>query len=395
MKSFWKIVVTVACVAVICGGVITWQLNKAKANERKLAEAARVCRISAEEGDAKAQSSLAYMYSHGEGVPKDNTEAVRWYRKSADQGDARGQNGLGYKYEYGQGVTLDYAEALRWYRKAADQGYAKAQVSLGSMYYYGYGVTQDRAEAARWYRKAADQGYAKTEYDLGRMYDYGEGVTQDQAEAERWYHKAADQGDEYAQRALGLKGPGLSTFRKINYAVMTIGFFLLLIGPRLPVWRLPNRQQRTSALAGILGLSYVALSLFGAYRFSICQPGSAIGAFYFAKNLLAGIAVVLALSLIWPGIAKPRSAKVALVIIGMLFIGFNIFIFAIAHRNLANLAPAIRLVSGIDGHLIGLSLPLAIFLWRSNKKPSGDEGVVSEAAASEIPDESGDESDQA
>jgi hypothetical protein len=42
MRSFWKSAVAVSGVAVICGAAITWQVYKAKANERKLAADARI-----------------------------------------------------------------------------------------------------------------------------------------------------------------------------------------------------------------------------------------------------------------------------------------------------------------------------------------------------------------
>ena len=52
----------------------------------------------------------------------DYAEAVKWYRKAAEQGHARAQYSLGFMYYNGRGVPQDYAEAMKWYRKAADQG---------------------------------------------------------------------------------------------------------------------------------------------------------------------------------------------------------------------------------------------------------------------------------
>ena len=34
----------------------------------------------AKQGNAKAQYNLGWMYSHGEGVPKDDKLAAKWYR---------------------------------------------------------------------------------------------------------------------------------------------------------------------------------------------------------------------------------------------------------------------------------------------------------------------------
>ena len=62
--------------------------------------------------------------------------ALREWRSLADQGDARAQFRLGYMYDKGSGVPQDHAEAMRWYRKAAEQGHAKAQYNLGVIQYH-------------------------------------------------------------------------------------------------------------------------------------------------------------------------------------------------------------------------------------------------------------------
>lgn len=387
MKMFWKIAIPATCVALICGAAITWQVNKAKANERKLADAAAVCRQSAERGDAKAQFDLGHMYYHGQGVQQNLVEAAQWYHKAAEQGHAKAQYGLGYMYQLGQGVPQNYTEAARWYRKAADQGYAKAQTNLASMYGQGLGVPQDYAESIRLYRKSADQGDATGQDGLGFVYYHGYGVPQDRAEADRWYHKAADQGDEYAKRALGLKGPGLSTFSKFNLSVMFLGCLLILVSSRLPSRRLRDRQRRTATLAGLLGITFVAMSVFGSYHFGIRQPGSAVAAFYFAKSLLGGIAVVMFLSIVVPESAKPRGAKIALGISGILFIAFNVL--AMAHHDLVRLTPTIRTFSLVNGQLVGLSVSLATFLWLAYKKSRLEPNRNREIAAPEAPAASG------
>jgi TPR repeat protein len=64
----------------------------------------------------------------------DYATALRLFRPPADQGDARAQFALGWMYQYGKGVPLDYAAAIKWYRLAADQGLAGAQAFLGGMY---------------------------------------------------------------------------------------------------------------------------------------------------------------------------------------------------------------------------------------------------------------------
>ena len=134
------------------------------------ATAMRLLRPFAEKGNVVAQFDLGVMYaSDGQGVKQDNAEAVKWYRKAANQGYAKAQAGLGFMYERGQGVQQDYAEAVKWYRKGAEQGNAIAQFDLGVMYEHGEGVEQDNAEAVKWYRKAAEQGDANAQTALDQL----------------------------------------------------------------------------------------------------------------------------------------------------------------------------------------------------------------------------------
>jgi len=109
----------------------------------------------AEQGDAKAQFNLGYMYRFGDGVPEDKAEAVKWHRKAAEQGDDIAQFMLGVMYELGEGVPSDAAEAAKWHLKAAAQGHAPAQHKVGVMYYDGSGVPKDYVEAYAWLSVAA------------------------------------------------------------------------------------------------------------------------------------------------------------------------------------------------------------------------------------------------
>jgi TPR repeat protein len=90
----------------------------------------------------------------------DYAEAARLYRILAEQGDTDAQATLGAMYDYGQGVSQDYAEAVRWHRKAAEQGHAGAQHGLSYMYGTGQGVPQDHVLAHMWANLAAAQGEA-------------------------------------------------------------------------------------------------------------------------------------------------------------------------------------------------------------------------------------------
>ncbi len=124
----------------------------------------------------------------------DYAQALKIFRPLAAQGDASAQLNLGVMYAEGQGVPQDYKEAVKWFRLAAAQGNAQAQSTLGNMYAEGWGVIQDYKETAKWLRLAAAQGNAQAQNNLGFMYDEGQGVIQDYASAHMWYNLASSAG---------------------------------------------------------------------------------------------------------------------------------------------------------------------------------------------------------
>ena len=88
-------------------------------NKQDYATVLRLLRPLAEQGDARAQFNLGFMYAKGQGVPKDYVQAVKWYRLAADQGNAGAQFNLGFMYRNGQGVPKDYVLASMWRNLAA------------------------------------------------------------------------------------------------------------------------------------------------------------------------------------------------------------------------------------------------------------------------------------
>ena len=162
-------------------------------------------------GDAAAQWWVGFSYDQGlSGQAIDQKEAVKWYRLAAEQGNARAQANLGFMYAQGQGVLQDYKEAVKWFRLAAEQGNANAQGNLGAGFASGQGVLQDYKEAVKWFRLAAEQGDANAQGNLGAMYDKGQGVLQDLIYAHMWSNIGASDGNENA-----------ATNRDISAAKMT------------------------------------------------------------------------------------------------------------------------------------------------------------------------------
>jgi uncharacterized protein len=90
--------------------------------------------------------------------PDEESAALRENLLPAQQGDAKAQIFVAYLYETGQGVSQDYAKAAEWYRKAAEKGNATAQTQIGNMYFQGRGVPQNYVYAYMWLDLASRQG---------------------------------------------------------------------------------------------------------------------------------------------------------------------------------------------------------------------------------------------
>ena len=88
----------------------------------------------------------------------DFATALREWRPLAEQGDAKAQHYLAWLFQEGRGVTKKYKEAAKWYRKSAEQGYAWSQKELGWMYYRGQGVLKDVVYTHMWFNIAASSG---------------------------------------------------------------------------------------------------------------------------------------------------------------------------------------------------------------------------------------------
>ena len=84
-------------------------------------QAIKYYHFAAERGHALAQYFLGKIYLDLKGDTS-YLIAYKWFKKSAEQGNARAQSALGYMFEVGLGVRRMYNDALFWYKKAAAQG---------------------------------------------------------------------------------------------------------------------------------------------------------------------------------------------------------------------------------------------------------------------------------
>jgi TPR repeat protein len=99
------------------------------------------------------------MYAEGLGIERNEAEAAKLWRASANQGDIHAQYNLGLAYANGQGVIKNSIEAANLYRLAAEKGHGPAQANLGLMYVKGEGVPQDYVRAYLWLNLSASRGY--------------------------------------------------------------------------------------------------------------------------------------------------------------------------------------------------------------------------------------------
>ena len=92
----------------------------------KHAEAADLYRRLDGQGDARAQTRLAWLYEAGLGVERSLDEAARRFTIAAEAGDAEAQYALAVMFRTGKGQAVDIARSKHWLERAADQRYPPA-----------------------------------------------------------------------------------------------------------------------------------------------------------------------------------------------------------------------------------------------------------------------------
>ena len=105
-------------------------------------------------GNAEADYLLADVYSHGIGLPRDETKAIGYLTKAATGGLVKAQAKLGRLYAAGDQTVQNFAKAENWLSKAAKQGNADSERELGRLYDQGLGVQRDPVAAYAWYENA-------------------------------------------------------------------------------------------------------------------------------------------------------------------------------------------------------------------------------------------------
>jgi TPR repeat protein len=137
---------------------------------------------------------------------KDYKNALEAWEPIANEGYAKAQTSMGWMYQNGLGVDQDYKQATEWYEKAVAQDFYIAQTNLGLMYETGLGLEKDLHKAVDLYQRASDQDYKFAHYNLGILYLDGRGVKKDKDKAITLFKKAHELGVEAAADALDSLG---------------------------------------------------------------------------------------------------------------------------------------------------------------------------------------------
>lgn len=228
--KYQQILPTVLCLALatVSGSAGASAPNSEKAAESSYEEARPLLRGNGPEADARkgfelmlqsaragylpAAAGVAYLYTKGQGVPKDNLEAAKWLRLAAEKEHPVSRFNLG-KLLISDEIPLpagsadraaQHREGVEWIRKAADQQLLEARSTYGIILLRGdAGTKTDPAAAARYLIPAAEEHHPEALNALGTMYQTGNGVDHLPASAERCFREAAMRGHVKAQANLG------------------------------------------------------------------------------------------------------------------------------------------------------------------------------------------------
>ena len=219
-------------------------------NEKDYAKALELYTKLSDEGNADAQTSLAFMYQMGHGVAKDELKAYTLYERAVEKkqpyalfnlallfdgglggveknpirahelfleaaigGVPEAQYQIALQFERGITCVQNSSEAAFWYEEAAKRGHVEAFNNLGVCYKEGVGVEQNYKRAFICFSRASEKNLAVAQYNLGQLYDAGLGIEKDHDKALELCRKAAYGGHQKAKDIISkLQQDGKITF---------------------------------------------------------------------------------------------------------------------------------------------------------------------------------------
>jgi len=178
-----------------------YQLGRAYAANKQMAEAISAYRRAADKGSTSAMVELGVLLATGSGVARDQAQARKLFERAAEGGNARGVTNLAALSNSG-GAPSDPVQARALLSRAAETNSAEAQYQLGLMTADGIGGPKDDIAARALFEKAAAQDHPGALERMGAFAQRGRGGPQDSSAAKAYYEKAAALGNEDAKAAL-------------------------------------------------------------------------------------------------------------------------------------------------------------------------------------------------
>ena len=156
----------------------------------EFAEMLRLMKQLSDQGYAKAQSKLGWIYERGIGVKVNYKKALELYQKSKNKDDGFAYVRLGFMYQRGVGVEKDTTKSVELIKKSIARGHGHGHALMGYAYFVRAGVARDYDLARKHAELAAEKGSAWGYAWLGRTYEFGLGIDVDYEKAFNWYSKA-------------------------------------------------------------------------------------------------------------------------------------------------------------------------------------------------------------
>lgn len=159
-------------------------------------------RAGTEHGHPLYQALFGQMQLYGWGVAGDLNKAARLFRLSHEQGCNKGTCRYSWCLLFGRGVEPNPEEGVRLllaHIHPEGRGDARLIRQLAVCYWDGWGVEQNAEKAARLYLEAAYLGYSQAMYMSGRCFLWGSGVKLDMVKAARWFRRASALGHRGAR----------------------------------------------------------------------------------------------------------------------------------------------------------------------------------------------------
>ena len=178
-----------------------YQLGRAYAANRQLAEATGAYRKAADKGSTGAMVELGLLLATGSGAPNDEAQARALFERAAKGGNPRGVTNLA-AIAANSGTPANPAEARDLLSRSAQTNSPEAQFQLGLMLANGVGGPKDDVAARALFEKAAAQNHPDALDWAGSFAESGRGGPQDANAAKAYYEKAAALGNEDAKAAL-------------------------------------------------------------------------------------------------------------------------------------------------------------------------------------------------